>query len=1006
MLDNARMSNIDCFTDFPKEPIPSTPNSNERFTYQRNFLYALRFLKVKGCVKDLLFSLKENGLLRYRGHRAGKQHPRSVLSSKHTNHPNVSDFASDTIYPIQVLTGRRYASCSKTRKSVSVSSNLRKLRHEDAPNVMSDDYLINNNPELHPTLFLLNASSLGKPHAIDQLCADLISFQPGLAIIVESWLKKHHSDAGFSVPGYRLYRKDRQGRRGGGIAIYCRNDIQASTFIPSTPDRPEFEVLWLRVNYNKKQYIFGGLYHPPKPIYKTDDFLQYISKTMDEIFVLPGKPHIVLAGDFNLIPMNTIPAMGLQETFVGPTHMGHALDRIYSSVPLYKYCSAVISTIKTKHSAVLATTFKTSPTNTKKENQTKFFRLRTPSANANLHAFISSIEWDLIQLQTSIVDKFDFFYNNIYEAINKCIPLKSVSMGNRSPKYITPYIKYLIRRRNSLLHRHKDEAAEALAKRIGANIAKNNSTSFQGLERGTKALWNEVHRLDGREKGFDTLVGGVTCFTLNEFYQSVSTDLNYIEPSLKKTVGPEFLVGISESEIFKCLTKVRGTQEGPDGIPPWLLSSMAHLLTPPITYLFNCSILHSYIPPQWLISFITPVPKKSFPKQEADFRPISITPVLCRILEKFVVRRYFYPFLTDPKINTPFQDQFAFRPTGSTTAALIALIQRLSDMLNEEPYVRLISLDFSRAFDTVSHSYLAKVLAQLPIPDFIYNWIMALLRNRQHSTKFQGLLSDLKKITASIIQGSGMGPTNFISVISKLKTQDQRNSLLKYADDCYLLIPASNISTTAMELAGVEAWALSCNLKLNTNKSKELIITLPRFKMSNFPSEYPGIERVHNTLILGVQITDKLGFELHVNHICTRALQSIFAIRILIAHGLTGQRLHDVVRSTTLARLSYASPAWYGFTNAEQRGRLNAVIRKLTRLQYLPVDQPSFDELVLHIDRNLFMSVLKNEGHVLHHLLPPVKITKYALRPQLHNRQLPFADNFNRRGFILRMLYF
>jgi hypothetical protein len=239
-----------------------------------------------------------------------------------------------------------------------------------------------------------------------------------------------------------------------------------------------------------------------------------------------------------------------------------------------------------------------------------------------------------------------------------------------------------------------------------------------------------------------------------------------------------------------------------------------------------------------------------------------------------------------------------------------------------------------------------------------------------------------------------------------LKTQDQRNSLLKYADDCYLLIPASIISTTAMELAGVEAWALSCNLKLNTNKSKELIITLPRYKMSNFPSEYPGIKRVHNTLILGVQITDKLGFELHVNHICTRALQSIFAIRILIAHGLTGQRLHDVVRSTTLARLSYASPAWYGFTNAEQRGRLNAVIRKLTRLQYLPVDQPSFDELVLHIDRNLFMSVLKNEGHVLHHLLPPVKITKYALRPQLHNRQLPFADNFNRRGFILRMLYF
>ena len=52
------------------------------------------------------------------------------------------------------------------------------------------------------------------------------------------------------------------------------------------------------------------------------------------------------------------------------------------------------------------------------------------------------------------------------------------------------------------------------------------------------------------------------------------------------------------------------------------------------------------------------------------------------------------------------------------------------------------------------------------------------------------------------------------------------------------------------------------------------------------------------------------------------------------------------------------------------------------------------------------MSILNNEAHVLHNLLALVKITKYALRPQLHNRQLPSADNFSRRGFILQMLYF
>src|SRR3984885_5619587 len=201
------------------------------------------------------------------------------------------------------------------------------------------------------------------------------------------------------------------------------------------------------------------------------------------------------------------------------------------------------------------------------------------------------------------------------------------------------------------------------------------------------------------------------------------------------------------------------------------------------------------------------------------------------------------------------------------------------------------------------------------------------------------------------------------------------------------------------------AWAASCNLTLNTSKSKELIITRPHSKMTSNPPEYPGIERVHEILILGVKITDKLGFELHVNYICTRALQSLYALRLLTAHGLSGQRLHDVVRATTMARIMYASPAWYGFTNAEQRARINSIIRKLSRFGYLPSDQPTFEVLNSNADRSLFAAALRNPGHVLHNLLPPIKITKYSLRPRPHNREFPLADNFERRGFILRMIY-
>jgi len=70
-------------------------------------------------------------------------------------------------------------------------------------------------------------------------------------------------------------------------------------------------------------------------------------------------------------------------------------------------------------------------------------------------------------------------------------------------------------------------------------------------------------------------------------------------------------------------------------------------------------------------------------------------------------------------------------------------------------------------------------------------------------------------------------------------------------------------------------------------------------------------------------------------------------------------RLFDVVRATSLARLLYASPAWYGFANAGQRARISAIIRKMVRLKFLLADQKMFD------DSSLFSSVLHNRSHVL-----------------------------------------
>src|SRR5688572_27824019 len=152
-------------------------------------------------------------------------------------------------------------------------------------------------------------------------------------------------------------------------------------------------------------------------------------------------------------------------------------------------------------------------------------------------------------------------------------------------------------------------------------------------------------------------------------------------------------------------------------------------------------------------------------------------------------------------------DQFAFRPTASTTAAIIVLLQQVSSMLLTNDFVAVISMDFSKAFDTVRHSTLMSKLGSLDLPDEIYNWLVNYFQERDHITKHLGLLSALAEINASVVQGSGIGPGSYIVCASDLHPLHSVNVMLKYADDTYLIVGSNNIATAAEEFGHISTWA-------------------------------------------------------------------------------------------------------------------------------------------------------------------------------------------------------
>src|SRR5437867_983029 len=186
----------------------------------------------------------------------------------------------------------------------------------------------------------------------------------------------------------------------------------------------------------------------------------------------------------------------------------------------------------------------------------------------------------------------------------------------------------------------------------------------------------------------------------------------------------------------KVITFLAGWQISESGYVLLFLKIAACSFCSPLTYIFNLSLHSGTVPLQWKRAIIKPIPKIPHPSTCSDFRPISLTPILSRLFEKCVVQASLYPIFRNPNLSPLFADQFAFRPTGSTDSAIIAIMHHITNLLSTSLYVRLIALDFSKAFDTVRHSTILAKLTQLQVSDEYYNWFVNYFLGHSHVTKY------------------------------------------------------------------------------------------------------------------------------------------------------------------------------------------------------------------------------------------------------------------------------
>jgi len=165
----------------------------------------------------------------------------------------------------------------------------------------------------------------------------------------------------------------------------------------------------------------------------------------------------------------------------------------------------------------------------------------------------------------------------------------------------------------------------------------------------------------------------------------------------------------------------------------------------------------------------------------------------------------------------------------------------------------------------------------------------------------------------------------------------------------------------------------------------------------------PSIARVQE--ILGVTISDHLSVNQHVTNVIAACAQTFHALRVLRAHGLNKDALEGVFKAVVIAKLTYASPAWWGFTTAHDRKKMESVIRRGVRFGYCTTNQAPLAELAVEADETLFENILHNKQHVLHQLLPDRTQSTYNLRSRKHDCSLTVKHSVTANEFITRMLY-
>ena len=292
-------------------------------------------------------------------------------------------------------------------------------------------------------------------------------------------------------------------------------------------------------------------------------------------------------------------------------------------------------------------------------------------------------------------------------------------------------------------------------------------------------------------------------------------------------------ITLSLNEVGNCLDSLDTTKaSGPDRIPPRLLKECSQQIAPSLCALFNHSLELSRLPTERKSADVTPIHKKDQKEPVEDYRPISLLPIVSKVMERCVCNRlYDRVKLLINKV------QHGFLRNRSCVTQLLSVLHTIGQHLDKNTQTDVLYLDFAKAFDSVDHTVLIKKLKRYGVKGRLLEWFIDYLDSRRQRVVIDSAASQWTHVTSGVPQGSILGPVLFVLFINDLPdVMPCGTQTVLYADDTKLyrcVASFSDCEQLQQALYNYNKWSDENNIKFNVSKCKIFFVTRKKNPLMN-----------------------------------------------------------------------------------------------------------------------------------------------------------------------------